>query len=87
MDKVVNFIEKNRGNETKIKSVAFAFLLNFEKEKGKQWQYTTTEIEFAHALAPFIKKLLEVEPERYHDALQDVSRASGSTEIIEIKEG
>lgn len=79
----LKLVEKEETKDTKVKSVSYAFLLNFDKSKGKEWQYTEIEREYAEYLREFTQKLLEAEPESFHEALQELLQASGSTEIIE----
>jgi hypothetical protein len=76
-------IDKYRGGDTKVKSVAYAFLLALDRGSGKKWQYTKTEIDFAQYLKEPVRKLLDAEPDDYHDKLQNVLSATGSTEKIE----
>ncbi|MCK5562307.1 MAG: hypothetical protein KAJ51_17030, partial [Thermoplasmata archaeon] len=75
-------IDKYRGGDTKVKSVAYAFLLALDRGSGKKWQYTRTEIDFAQYLKDPVKKLLKAEPDNYHQKLQNVLSATGSTEKI-----
>jgi hypothetical protein len=75
-------VEKQRGSEKRIKPVAYAFLLTFGKESAKKWQYDKTEIDFATYLLDSAKALLDAEPEDYHEALQALLSATGSTERI-----
>jgi len=81
-DETLRQIEKRKTNDVKIKSVAYAFLLYFGKGTDKKWQYSKIEIECAHFLKDYVKQLLESEPSDYHENLQNVLAASGSTEII-----
>lgn len=78
----VKEIEKLKTDNTKIKSVAYAFLLTFESSKGKEWQYSLIEKEFAAFLKEYTKKLVEAGPEKYHEALQSLLKATGCTETI-----
>ena len=64
-----------------------AFLLALGKEASKKWQYDRTEIDFAQFLQDKAKDLLEAEPEDYHDALQALLSATGSTERIPEPKG
>lgn len=82
-DEAIKLVEKEENKDTKVKAVAFAFLLNFDKSKGKEWQYTEIEREYAEYLQEFTQKLLDAKPEDFHDALQELLKSSGSTEIIE----
>ncbi len=75
-------IEKGRGSDTRIKSVAYAFLLALGKDASKKWQYDSTEIDFANFLQDKATALLEAEPAEYHKALQALQSATGSTERI-----
>jgi len=75
-------VEKERGSEKRIKPVAYAFLLALGKEASKKWQYDRTDIDFANFLQPKARDLLEAEPGDYHDALQALLAATGSTERI-----
>ena len=80
-------IEKERGSDTRIKSVAYAFLLALGRESSKKWQYDRTEIDFANFLQDKAKALLEAKPDEYHGALQAMLSATGSTERIPEPEG
>jgi len=75
-------VEKERGSEKRIKPVAYSFLLALGKETSKKWQYDKTEIDFAAFLQDRTKDLLEAKPEDYHEALQALLSATGSTERI-----
>jgi len=75
-------VEKERGSEKRIKPVAYAFLMTLGKEASKKWQYDMTEIDFAAFLQDKARDLLEAKPEDYHDALQALLSATGSTERI-----
>ncbi len=81
-DETVRAIEKYRGGDTKVKSVAYAFLLALERGEGKKWQYTQTEHDFAQFLKAPAEQLLKSEPKTYNDALQTLLSATGSTEKI-----
>jgi hypothetical protein len=75
-------VEKERGSEQRIKPVAYAFLLVLGKEASKKWQYDKTDIDFATFLKDKAKALLDAEPEEYHESLQALLSATGSTERI-----
>lgn len=78
----VRAIDKYKGGDTKIKAVAYAFLLALKRGEGKKWQYTQTEHDFAQYLKDAAIKLLESEPMEYHETLQNLLSATGSTEKI-----
>lgn len=81
-DEALKEIEKLKSEDTKIKSVAYAFLLAFGQTKGREWQYSQIEKEFALFLIKETKNLIEAKPEEYHTALQLLLKDTGSTEII-----
>jgi len=74
---------KNRPDNTKGKSIAYAFLLAFGKGKDKKWQYSPVEVEYGEFLKEYAKKLLESKPENYHKSLQELLTNSGSSENID----
>jgi hypothetical protein len=73
---------KKRPDNPKGKSIAYAFLLAFDKGKDKKWQYSQVEIEYGEYLKEYVKKLLDSKPKGYHKALQELLTASGSDEKI-----
>ncbi len=81
-DETVRRIGRYKGSDTKIKSVAFAFLLTLGKGTAKRWQYAKTETDFAKFLNKYAERLLKAGPDDYHDALQKLLNATGSTEEI-----
>ena len=83
LDESVRAIDKYKGGDTKVKSVAYAFLLALNRGEGKKWQYTQTEHDFAQYLKNVANQLLQSEPDEYHEALQNLLSATGSTEKID----
>jgi hypothetical protein len=77
-------IEHYKGGDTRIKSVAYAFLLALEQGASKKWQYTKTEIDFARFLKEPASKLLNSGPKEYHDNLQGLLSATGSTKRLTL---
>ncbi|UCE37658.1 MAG: hypothetical protein JSW00_19800 [Thermoplasmata archaeon] len=75
-------IEHYKGGDTRIKSVAYAFLLALGQGASKKWQYTKTEIDFAQFLKEPALKLLNSGPGEYHDNLQSLLSATGSTKKL-----
>ena len=80
-------LEKERGSDTRVKSVAYSFLLALGREASKRWQYDSTEMDFAAFLKEKAEELLRAEPEGYHVALQSILSATGSTERIPEPKG
>ena len=74
---------KKRPDDTKAKSISYAFLLFFGKAKDKKWQYSQVEIEYGEFLKDYAEKLLESEPKKYHNALKELLSSSGSSENID----
>jgi hypothetical protein len=77
-------IEHYKGGDTRIKSVAYSFLLALDQGASKKWQYTKTEIDFAQFLKEHAGKLLNSNPGEYHDNLQGLLSATGSTKKLEM---
>jgi len=73
---------KKRPDNPKGKSLAYAFLLAFEKGKDTKWKYSKDEIEYGEFLTEYAKNLLDAAPKKYTKALQDLLTASGSNEKI-----
>ncbi len=82
-DEAVRVVDRHGAKDTKIKSVAHAFLQSMGADAGKAWQFSDTEIDYAHFLKEFTDLLLEAEPSEYHEALERLLSATGSTEKIE----
>jgi hypothetical protein len=74
---------KKGPDDTKAKSISYAFLLVFGKGKDKKWQYSQVEIEYGEFLKKYAKDLLDSEPKKYHKALKDLLISSGSSENID----
>ncbi|KYK24208.1 hypothetical protein AYK24_06455 [Thermoplasmatales archaeon SG8-52-4] len=74
---------KKRPENPKGKSIAYAFLLVFEKAKDKKWQFSQVEIEYGDFLREHVKKLLNSEPKNYHKFLKELLVNSGSSEDID----
>jgi len=70
-------------DDTKIKSLAYAFLLVFNKAKDKKWKYSSVEIEYGEFLKDYAKKLLESDSDEYHKSLKDLLTSAGLSEDID----
>lgn len=75
-------IISSAGNNTKEKSVAYAFLLAMDQGQDMSWKYSPIEKELGQHIQGHAKKLLNAQAQNYHDALQDLVFATGSTEKI-----
>jgi len=82
-DDALRAIERYKGGDTRIKSVAYAFLLALKQGASKKWQYTKTEIDFANFLREPALQLLKSEPGKYHENLQGLLSATGSTKKLQ----
>jgi hypothetical protein len=74
--------KETSSQDTKIKSVRYAFLLALDSATGKQWQFTKEQMDFGSFLKDYAAKLMESEGDDYHDSLQELLKASGSTQKI-----
>ncbi|MFQ5884440.1 MAG: hypothetical protein ACE5IO_05000 [Thermoplasmata archaeon] len=75
-------VEKESSQDTKIRSVKYAFMQALGSAEGKDWQFTKEQLDFGRFLKDHAQKLMESEGDDYHDSLQDLLRASGSTQEI-----
>jgi len=75
-------IISSAGNKIKDKSVAYSFLLAMDQGQDLSWKYSPVEKELGQHLQVYAKKLLNAQSQNYHDALQELIFATGSTEKI-----
>ncbi len=71
---------RDRPDDTKGKSLAYAFLLAMEKGKDKKWKYSEVEVEYGEFLKDYAKKLLESTPKDYDKNLRELINATGASE-------
>jgi len=76
---------RNKPEDTKAKSLSYAFLLALGKGSDKKWKYTNIEVEYGNFLKEYAKNLLESKPENYHKNLKELLTASGFTDDIDSK--
>ncbi len=69
--------------ETRKRSIAYAFLLALGKAEERKWQYRREEIEFGEFLSGYAMKLLNSKPEEYHENLKLFLSMSGVDEDLE----
>ena len=74
---------KNHHDDTKSRSLEYAFLLVLDKGKDSKWKFSNIEIESGEYLKLFAKNLLDSKPNEYHNNLKKLLNASGSSEIID----
>jgi hypothetical protein len=75
-------IDRHPKSETKLKSVSCGLLMAMNALKGKEWQFTKEELDYGRYLADFACALLDADPNKYRDALQNLLTASGSGEQL-----
>ncbi len=76
---------RKKPEDTKAKSLSYAFLLALGKGKDKKWKYSDVEVEYGEFLKDYAKKLFNSNPENYHKNLKELLTASGITEDIDSK--
>lgn len=76
-------IEKSKGADHRMRSVAFAFISALGEGQTKGWQFTREEMDYGAYLAPFAQRLLDGQGEEYAEALKLLLEASGSNERAE----
>lgn len=82
---LLKFIEQEISDDTRIRTLAYAFLSAVGRSDGRDWRYTTEEKDFGEYLKSAVKELVNSTPEKYHENLQKLIKATGSTEEL-IKE-
>jgi len=76
----VRAITSRKLQDTKMKAIAYAFLVYFGVDEAYGWQFTKEEKELGRSLASYVGKLLSSRGEAYRNALNDILRYSGSGE-------
>ncbi|MEM3396219.1 MAG: hypothetical protein QW620_05915 [Thermoplasmata archaeon] len=66
--------------DTKMKVIAYAFLVNFGVEDAHAWQFTKEEKELGKSLAGHVGELLASKGEKYKEKLNEILKFSGSGE-------
>ncbi|MCD6469021.1 MAG: hypothetical protein J7L32_06945 [Thermoplasmata archaeon] len=79
--KVLSLLSKPP-EETKKRSIAFAFLLALGKGDERKWQYSDVEVEYGRFLKEYVDRLLNASPKEYNKLLKELILASGSDENI-----
>lgn len=64
--------------DTRKRSIAYAFLLALGKGEERKWQYRKEEIEFGEFLREYAERLLKAEPEEYVERLKELLTAAGA---------
>jgi len=81
-DDTARAIARYQTEDSSVKSTAYALLLAMGIEASKQWQYMKHEVEFAEYLRPHAEDFIKSTPDNYHQNLQALLSATGSTEVI-----
>lgn len=76
-------IEKNKGADHRLRSVAFGLISALGEGQAKGWQFTREEMDYGTYLEPFARRLLGSQGEGYAEALKLLLEASGSNEKAE----
>ena len=74
---------KNHPDNTKLKSLEYAFLLVINKGVENKWKFSNIEIESGEYLQKYAKNLLNSTKKDYHENLKKLLNASGSSENID----
>ncbi|MCX8173345.1 MAG: hypothetical protein N3F63_01880 [Thermoplasmata archaeon] len=76
----VSAITGRKLEDTKMRTVAFAFLVNFGVENAHSWQFSNEEKELGKSLGGYVSELLASRGENYRQALNKILKFSGSGE-------
>ncbi len=83
----VNHIDNLDTADTRLKALAFGFLVALGKGDSRRWRYNTSEVDVGEFLKDYVLKLLDAEGDDYAEALQELLKMSGSTAKIVLKDG
>ncbi len=83
----VRFIENKKIQDTRMKSLAYGFLVAFDMESSHKWKYSETEAQSGEHLSIFIDDMLDSTGKEYAEKLQRLLKESGSTASIVLKDG
>jgi len=86
-NEAVKYIENKKIQDTRMKALAYGFLVAFGKESSHQWKYSETEVESGEHLSIFIGDMIDSTGKQYAEKLQRLLKESGSTSSIVLKEG
>ncbi|MFW6196360.1 MAG: hypothetical protein ACOC5D_03395 [Thermoplasmatota archaeon] len=86
-NEAVKFIENKKIQNTRMKSLAYGFLVAFGKESSHKWKYSETEVESGEHLSIFIDDMLDSEGTEYAEKLQRLLKESGSTASVILEDG
>jgi hypothetical protein len=67
----------------KKRAISYGLLMVINKHSDSKWKYSKIDIESGEFLKPYLSKLLEGNPEEYHETLQQVLTASGFSESLD----
>ncbi len=82
---MVRQLDRNRPRETRLKAVAYGFLVAVGEADSRNWQYTKEEIDFGKYLGEFAQTMLAAEGNDYDQALINLLAASGANEDLKRK--
>ncbi len=83
----VNHIDNLDTADTRLKALAFGFLVALDKGDSRRWRYNTSEVDVGEFLKDYVIKLLDSEGDDYAKALQELLKMSGSTARIVLNDG
>jgi hypothetical protein len=76
-DGVMQVVKNRTPGDGNARAVSWALCLELDAASGREWKYGDTEMELGEALQEPVAKLLEAEPEDYHDVLERIARTAG----------
>jgi hypothetical protein len=85
-DEAARYIERNIPEDGRVRPTALALLKAMDRDTSKVWAFEEHERDFSDYLKDAAKALLDSKPEGYHEALQKLLSATGSTEQISKKD-
>ncbi len=86
-EQAINYLKGVNPRETRMKSIAYSFLVAIGRAESHRWKYADNEVETGEFLSTYFKKLIDSSGEEYAKTLQELLKMSGSTETIVLEDG
>ncbi len=81
----VSHIDNLDTGDTRLKALAFGFLVALDSGDSRRWKFNQSEIDAGLSLEKHVARLLDSQGDEYADALRDLLKMSGSTSRIVVK--
>ena len=70
-------------NHPKKRAIAYAMLLVINKQADMKWKFSKIDIESGEFIKPYVETLLNGNPKKYHESLQQILSSTGFSESLD----